>query len=160
MASEIHRLWAHAGWADLRILAALQQSGGEPAEALSEFGHVLGTAETWLARLEQRSPRLAIWPGPALADLDAQIALVHAGYEAYLKALAPGAFSWMVGYTNSAGQSFTNAVGEILLHAALHGQYHRGKVNLLLRQAGMEPAPTDYIAYIRGVPAATTPPPR
>lgn len=36
----------------------------------------------------------------------------------------------------------------------MHGQYHRGKVNLLLRQADRTPAPTDYIAFVRGVPAA------
>jgi hypothetical protein len=40
----------------------------------------------------------------------------------------------------------------------LHGQYHRGKVNLLLRQEGEQPAPTDYIAFVRGVPAAVTVP--
>jgi hypothetical protein len=39
----------------------------------------------------------------------------------------------------------------------LHGQYHRGKINLLLRQSGAEPAPADYISYVRGVPAAVTP---
>ena len=38
---------------------------------------------------------------------------------------------------------------------ALHGQYHRGKVNLLLRQGGHAPAPVDYVAFVRGVPAAT-----
>ncbi|MFQ5740386.1 MAG: DinB family protein [Acidobacteriota bacterium] len=34
-------------------------------------------------------------------------------------------------------------------------QYHRGKVNLLLRQAGHAPAATDFIAFVRGAPAAT-----
>jgi uncharacterized damage-inducible protein DinB len=38
----------------------------------------------------------------------------------------------------------------------LHGQYHRGKINLLLRQAGLAPAPVDFISFVRGVPAATT----
>ena len=42
-----------------------------------------------------------------------------------------------------------------LLHVPLHGQYHRGKINLLLRQAGRQPAPTDYITFVRGVSAAT-----
>lgn len=50
---------------------------------------------------------------------------------------------------------FTNATGDILLHVVLHAQYHRGKVNLLLRQTGGEAAPADFIAFMRGVPAAT-----
>lgn len=45
---------------------------------------------------------------------------------------------------------------EQLLHVALHAQYHRGKVNVLLRHAELAPAATDYIAFIRGAPAATT----
>ena len=45
-----------------------------------------------------------------------------------------------------------------MMHVALHGQYHRGKVNLLLRQEGLPPVPPDFIAWVRGVPAATTQP--
>ena len=57
---------------------------------------------------------------------------------------------------NSAGQSFETPVSDMLLQVALHGQYHRGKINLLLRQAHLPPTPTDYIAFARGVPAAVT----
>ena len=34
--------------------------------------------------------------------------------------------------------TFTTPLGEILLHVALHGQYHRGKINLLLRILGRD----------------------
>jgi uncharacterized damage-inducible protein DinB len=60
-----------------------------------------------------------------------------------------------VSYTTTDGRPFTNSVGEILMHAAMHGQYHRGKVNLLLRQEQVAPAPVDLIAFLRGAPAAT-----
>jgi uncharacterized damage-inducible protein DinB len=46
-------------------------------------------------------------------------------------------------------------VEDILLQIFLHGTYHRGQVALLLRQGEATPAPTDYIAYVRGAPAAT-----
>jgi uncharacterized damage-inducible protein DinB len=39
----------------------------------------------------------------------------------------------------------------------LHGQYHRGKINVLLRQSGAEPVLVDYIGYVRGAAAAVTP---
>jgi uncharacterized damage-inducible protein DinB len=41
---------------------------------------------------------------------------------------------------------------------ALHGSYHRGQIALLVRAGGSTPAPTDYIAFIRGAPAATRTP--
>ena len=59
-------------------------------------------------------------------------------------------------YVNSAGQSFETPVSDMLLQVFLHGQYHRGKVNLMLREGGLPPVPTDYISWARGVPAAVT----
>jgi uncharacterized damage-inducible protein DinB len=50
------------------------------------------------------------------------------------------------------------AVGDMLLHVALHGAYHRGQIALLVRAGGSTPSPTDYIAFIRGAPAATRTP--
>ena len=163
MVEGIRRLWAHAQWADLRLLAGLQEAeaqGGAPAEAWREYAHILGTTETWLARLERRASGLAVWPELDPAEAPLLTERVHAGYAAYLEGLTVLRVASLVRYTNTAGQSFENSVGDLLLHAAMHAQYHRGKVNLLLRQAGRAPVPTDYIAFVRGVPAATTPPPR
>jgi uncharacterized damage-inducible protein DinB len=41
------------------------------------------------------------------------------------------------------------------VHVAMHGSYHRGQITMLVRDAGAEPQPTDYIAFVRGAPAAT-----
>ncbi|HEU5359182.1 MAG TPA: DinB family protein, partial [Gemmatimonadales bacterium] len=59
-----------------------------------------------------------------------------------------------VTYRNSAGLEFTSTVEDILLHVALHGAYHRGQVARALREGGAVPNATDYIAFIRGAPAA------
>jgi uncharacterized damage-inducible protein DinB len=151
----IRRLWEHALWADARMLEALLPHAASAPEARREFAHILGAEETWLARLERRTPRAAVWPEAAPEDLRPIMDRIHAAYRAYLAALGDSDLSAPVAYTNSAGQPFTNAVADVLLQAALHGQYHRGKVSLLLRQAGRAPAPVDFIAFVRGVPAAT-----
>ncbi|HLG06264.1 MAG TPA: DinB family protein [Gemmatimonadales bacterium] len=160
MIKEIQRLWFHAEWADLRVLAALKESGGEPPDAWLELGHVLGAAEVWLARLQHRPARLVVWPTLGIPEADQEVETVHAGYRAFLADLEPARLEWLVQYTNSAGQAFENSTADILLHVVLHGQYHRGKVNLRLRHSGHSPAPCDYIAFIRGSEAARTPPPR
>lgn len=153
MLVEMRRLFDHVAWADTRLLAALQGAAATPA--LREYAHILGADEVWLARLEGRPPRVAVWPALPLGELAALAESVSAGYANYLQSLDEAALDRLVAYTNSAGQSFQNSVRDILLQVALHAQYHRGKINLLLRQAGVEPAPTDYIAYVRGVAAAT-----
>jgi uncharacterized damage-inducible protein DinB len=153
---DLRRLFAHAQWADQVLFEALQGAPGAPAEAWREFAHAVGAGEIWLARLEGRPPHAAVWPELPPAELDALAARVHAGYSTYLARLSEETTGDSVSYTNTAGRSFETAVGDILCHVALHGQYHRGKINLLLRQAGMKPAPTDFIAFVRGAPAATT----
>jgi uncharacterized damage-inducible protein DinB len=154
---DIRRLLDHSYWADRLILAALEARPGVPAGALRELNHILGADEVWLSRLTRRPARAAVWPELTLAEARALADAVHAGYAACLETLDEPALAATVPYTNSAGQAFETPVGEILIHVALHAQYHRGKINQLLRDAGQPPVPTDYIAFSRGVPAATTP---
>lgn len=153
---QLRRLWAHAEWADGLLLAALEQQPNPPAEALREYAHILGAEETWLSRLEGRAARAAVWPEPTPELIGELARSVRAGYGAYLTSLAESGLDRGVAYVNSAGLAFTTPAVDILLQVMLHGQYHRGKINLLLRQAGLAPAPVDFISFVRGVPAATT----
>jgi uncharacterized damage-inducible protein DinB len=151
----IRRLWEHAIWADRRVLEALPADPGIVPEAILEAAHLMAAEEIWLARLEQRPANLPVWPDASLAQVKRFAGDTHAAWRQYVERLQEADLASAVNYRNSAGGEFTNTVGEILLHAALHGQYHRGKINLMLRRAGLEPAPADYIAFLRGVPAAT-----
>lgn len=156
----IGALCEHAFWADARLLEALEAGGEAAPEALREHAHVLGAEETWLARIEGRAPSAAVWPEASLGEVRALAERTEAAYRRWLGTLTEEGLRSRVTYTNSAGQEFTSSVGDILLQVALHGQYHRGKVNLLLRQAGRAPAPVDYIAWVRGAAAATAGDPR
>lgn len=156
----LRRMWEHAAWADALLLEALESMQPPPEMAWREYSHVLGAESVWLDRLRQRPARVAVWPELTFAEAAALAADLRVDYTAYLDALTTDAIDVAVPYVNSAGHSFATPAGDILLHVALHGQYHRGKVNLLLRQAELAPAPTDYIAFARGVAAATTSPRR
>ena len=162
MPVELHKLYLHLAWADARLLEALHTASTPPAAVLVEYGHILGADDVWLARLRGRTPSIPVWPALTLAELPTVVAAVHAGYAEFMATLDARALDRIVAYTNSTGQSFESAVRDILLHVALHAQYHRGRINLLLRQAGFDPAPIDLIAFLRGAPAASTrvaPPP-
>ena len=149
---QLRRLRAHAAWADDLLLAAIRRHAAPPADALREWAHVLGADETWLARIEGRPPRLPVWPEPDLDALAPLAGSIRAGYDRLLDGLAEERLGNTVHYANSAGQSFDTPLGDILLHAALHAQYHRGKINLLLRREGEGPVAADYIVWARGAP--------
>jgi uncharacterized damage-inducible protein DinB len=158
---QIRRLWRHAEWADAALLAALEGLPDSPSpDVMREYAHVLGAEEVWLARIEGRAPTTPVWPTLTLSEAAALVVQIRAGYTRLLDEHDDAGLSRVVPYTNSAGKSFATPLDDILLHVMLHGQYHRGKVNVLLRVTGAEPAPVDFIAFVRGVPAATTAPPR
>ena len=153
--SVIRQLWQHCLWADEELLRALGAASGDQDEAWREYLHVLGAEEVWLSRLEQRAARTPVWPSGSPDAAAALRITIAGGYAVFLEQIEEDALHRSVSYTTSDGRQFTNALGDILTHVALHGQYHRGRVNLLLRQRQMSPAPMDYIAFVRGAASAT-----
>ena len=157
--SVLAELLDHVAWADARAVAALRtlpDGSAERAQGTRLYAHLAGAAHTWLARLEQRTPEHPVWPELTLDDA---VALAEGSLEG-LRAIArrdEAALAEDVEYRNSAGQAFRNTVAEVLSHVALHGSYHRGQLALLTRQGGGVPAATDYIVYVRGVPAPPAP---
>jgi uncharacterized damage-inducible protein DinB len=152
--AQIDRLFDHMAWADAIVAAALN-APKVPDDAIREFAHVAAVEEVWLSRIEHRPHSVAIWPDIGV-DLAASLATRAAGsFHRLISQCGDAMLDSPVKYTNTAGKTFATPLGDILLHVAMHGQNQRGKVKLLLRQAGLEPAPVDFIAFVRGVPAAT-----
>lgn len=151
---QIERLFDHLAWADAELARAVRAAGA-PANAIREYAHMAGAEEVWLSRIERRPSTVAVWP-----ELDATQAAELArrtatGFKQLIHTLGDFALDAAVSYTNTAGKTFATPLGDILIHVAMHGQYHRGKVNQMLREAGANPAPVDFIGFVRGVPAAT-----
>lgn len=155
LTATLENLLAHLQWADEQALTALRSAGERHAGALELLAHVIGAEETWLARLEGRVPALAVWPNLDLGELTSAMMRTHAALAAWLATADDEALDAEIDYVNSAGTAFRTRAADIVLHVMLHGAYHRGQIALLLRQSGTRPLPTDYIAFVRGAPAAT-----
>ena len=146
---------AHLEWADARALGALRAAATPIPKALEIYAHVLGAEHTWLSRIAGRAPNHPVWP---TLDVEQCEVLARENAAELRSIAATGSDASMaraVAYRNSAGQAFESTVEDMLLQLLLHGAYHRGQVALLLRDGGAEPAATDYIAFVRGAPAAT-----
>jgi uncharacterized damage-inducible protein DinB len=149
------KLIAHLAWADDRVLAALRSATAPDPSCLEVFAHVLAAEHVWLARLQGKTPRHAVWPALSLEECAGLVQGNQRELTAYVAALGPADLPRDVTYQNSAGQEFASSIEDILLHVCLHGSYHRGQIAWALRRGGGVPMPTDYIAFTRGAPAAT-----
>jgi uncharacterized damage-inducible protein DinB len=159
MAEHLRKLIDHLKWADTAVLDALRAAPGSDTRALTLYAHVLGAEAVWLARLAGTQPDVAVWPTLSLDDAARLAARNVSAFDEILETLGSDDVHRVVDYRNSAGRAFRDTVEDILMHVALHGSYHRGQISMVIRGGGGEPAPTDYIAFVRGVPAARTVPP-
>jgi uncharacterized damage-inducible protein DinB len=159
----LRKLIDHLKWADGAALGALRASPGSSdrsfVRALGLYAHVVAAEAVWLARILGRPQEVAVWPTLSLDEAASLGGRTWTGLDALLVSLGPGDAAREIDYRNSAGRAFRSTIEDILLHVALHGAYHRGQLALLMRDGGGEPAPTDYIAFARGAPAARTPQP-
>jgi len=139
----------HMAWSDQRLGEALLAAGDAvPEKAVGLYAHVVAAELVWLSRLEGREggqqPVFPQWDIAAAAEASAR---AIAGYERFMEEHAD--LERTIVYRNSTGTEFHTAIPDVLTHVFLHGSYHRGQVNLLLRGAGAEPVNVDYITFVR-----------
>ena len=151
--AQLRRLWSHAAWADDRVAGALDACDPVPDDVWREYTHLLAAEAVWLDRLMGRTPRVPVWPTLARGDAATLRATLATEYGAYLDGLTEPALAAPLTYVTSAGVPCIVPVGEILLHVMLHGQYHRGRINVMLRRSDEQPVSLDYVSFALAVPA-------
>ena len=143
-------MFEHLTWANARILKVLQNMKVENEETVQLFSHILFAEKVWFTRLQGLdSSNIPIWTE---VDLKVCSELVEQNKELstkFLSQLSNTDLDKLVFYRNSKGTEFKNTIREILTHIALHGQHHRGQINLKLRADGIEPANIDFITFVR-----------
>lgn len=149
------KLFDHMEWADKRALESLRAMSAPPPNAVSLIAHILGAERVWLSRVEGVPSPIAVWPQLDLDEAERVLDENIRGYRRVLSQRSSAAMQEPITYRNSAGERFTSTVEDIFTQVVTHGSYHRGQIAAQVRAAGGNPNPTDYIAYIRGAPAAT-----
>jgi uncharacterized damage-inducible protein DinB len=149
------RLFQHLEWADARVLESLRSARNPQTRGLELYSHILGSEHTWLSRINGTTKRVDVWPVLTLDECEGLGRENVAAFRDLVSRLNPDLLGKSITYRNSAGDQFTSTVEDILTHVAMHASYHRGQIAAALRAGGDTPSPTDYIAFVRGAPAAT-----
>jgi uncharacterized damage-inducible protein DinB len=146
----IKNMFEHLHWANQRILETLKNIEGENKQVNNLFSHILLAEHVWFTRLKGiDSSKLSIWAEVSLEVCAELVNRNNQNFNELLSSLSNSALNQIVSYRNSAGKEFNNTVRDILTHVGLHGQYHRGQINLLLRANEIEPVNVDFITFRR-----------
>jgi uncharacterized damage-inducible protein DinB len=155
MKDHFTRLFGHIEWANNSVIASLRAAQSPRKKDLELYAHILGAEHTWLSRINGTTARFAVWPMLSLDECESLSRENVSAFNDLASRLTPALLDKSITYRNSAGDQFTSTIEDMLTQVAMHGSYHRGQIAASLRAAGDTPSPTDYIAFIRGAPAAT-----
>ena len=150
MNDHLERLYDHLAWADRRVLDALEGAGAPSVPCLQLLGHLFSAERIWLMRIRgQDTAGESVWADFPLARCRAVAEACAAGFREVIRDAPAERLAALIPYRTSKGQPMESTLADILLHVALHGQYHRGQIAALLRREGAEPAGTDFITFAR-----------
>ncbi|WP_418123961.1 DinB family protein [Chryseobacterium sp. PTM-20240506] len=109
------------------------------------INHTINAQQIWNARILGEET-FEVWQVNPLEDLEE---INHQNFLTSIQIVQNFSLDNRIGYQNSKGTKFENSVFEMLFHTINHSTYHRGQINSLLKQNGIEPLLTDYIFYKR-----------
>lgn len=146
--TRLRRMFEHEAWANAAALASLR-TGPASDKARAWMAHIVGAEYLWLARLHQRPPEMSVGPDLDLNTIATHLTELAGEWAEFLEAVDADGLTDGVAYRNSKGEFWTSTVGDILTHVVLHAAYHRGQIASAVREAGGEPAYTDFIHAVR-----------
>lgn len=143
-------LFAYDSFMNRRVLELLRGLPETGERTRQVFAHLLQAKKLWMWRMRGQDYRsLKVWPELSWDDCAALIDENERDWREFIAGLSNDDLAREVTYTNSQGNEFSTAIGDILTHVLIHGGYHRGQIAAAVRDAGGEPINTDYIVFTR-----------
>ena len=157
----IHDLYRHQEWADAQHWRALLAfpPALEDERLRQGLFHIHAVQKVWLARwqgVDLGFPKIEDFP--RTQDLYPFAKSCHAALKAYLSLRSESDLPTPVAYRNIHGETFSQPLGDLLLHLPYHTQYHRGQTARAMVELGSHMPATDLVVWQRaGRPRAEWP---
>ena len=129
----------------LLIKIYLENKDSFNEKMISLLNHILNAQQVWNSRIIFEDS-FGVWqinPDEKLLENN------QSNFENSFKILSERNLDEIIVYRNSKGDEFQNSIREIFFHFINHSTYHRGRIAMLMKQAGLEPINTDYVFYKR-----------
>ncbi len=149
MKTYYQQLFSYEKWANAQVLAHLQLLESLPQRCHEIFSHLIAAQAIWYSRITDTEAALSVWETLPKTEWEGQLQTHQAEWETFLEDCSDGDFLRVVSYQNSQGVSFQNTLGEIVTHLCMHGTYHRGQLNVLIKPIAKALPATDFIFFAR-----------
>jgi uncharacterized damage-inducible protein DinB len=137
--------------ASLDTVPAERRNSPEYRKAVSILAHIVEARRVWLGRMGV----IPLSTGPLFPDesdaakVAAEWGTVQELWSRHLVSVDEKELARVFDYRSYDGGHFRNSVEEICTQLFGHSWYHRGQIAMLVRQAGGQPAATDFVYWCR-----------
>lgn len=142
--------FTYNNWANEQVINALKSYPEFPPKCVDLMSHIIAAQDVWYDRIKGSSGwNIDVWEKYTIQELALLSQQSTDGWLKLIRNTKKNDFDKLISYKNSKGTEFETAMQEIIDHVLLHSAYHRGQINLLLRENGLEPVATDLIFFTR-----------
>lgn len=149
MIDTLVRLFKYDDWANHETMQSVRAMANPPAKAIKLMAHIASAQRLWLERMKAIPQSLPVWPEWTLEETEAELSKLKRDWRLFLGEKKDADLALRFQYTNTKGEHFSSPIGDTAMHLITHGVHHRGQIALLVREAGGEPAYTDFIHAAR-----------
>jgi uncharacterized damage-inducible protein DinB len=138
-------------WATREAAEPINKFGKKDERIIGLLSHIVSAQKVWLNRTLQRDVHSDPWQKHTVEECISHSTSRTSEWINLLESMSEKDLDKRIEYANSKGEIYNNTIKDIVLHLINHSTYHRAQIATLVRQAGGEPARTDYIVYQRQI---------
>ncbi|HVO74417.1 MAG TPA: DinB family protein [Ignavibacteriaceae bacterium] len=143
-------LFKYNSWANERVFESLAQFESPPEKAVELLSHIYNSQEIWLSRIKARKAGAENpWQKHSFEKCIELLRQCGDEWFSFLNNLKIGEENAEFEYRNTKGEKFNNKIKDAIIQVINHSTYHRAQIASLVRNAGGNPAVTDYIVFKR-----------
>ncbi len=148
MKSYLERLYHYNQWANEGLFKHLMALDSVPEGVQMRLSHIVAAEEIWYNRIQPLGfEHFGVFDIQAMDVLRPRLIASAQRWIGLIERTED--FNKVIDYENQSGKAFQSGLGDIMIHVANHGTYHRGQIATLLRQQEFEPLATDFILFSR-----------
>ncbi|MEJ2006275.1 MAG: DinB family protein [Cyclobacteriaceae bacterium] len=143
-------LFEYNNWANERILISIEEMDQPNEKLILLYSHLISAEIIWLNRIKDlpTSP-FPLWMAYKLRELRTMTEESTTNWINYIHDHKFETFEEMIFYKNSKGRKYESTIREVITQVINHSTYHRGQIAMKMKEAGVQPPATDYIAFRR-----------
>ncbi|MBN1302100.1 MAG: hypothetical protein JW995_12875 [Melioribacteraceae bacterium] len=150
MKSYFLELFQYNDWANEQLISVMEKYEQFPERCLQLFSHIISVQDVWFERInENHDWNIDIWDLYSIQECKVLSGQSSVNWLKFIRNTKEKDFDKLIKYKSTKGNNYESPVFEICAHVINHSTYHRGQVNQLLAQNGIEVPGTDFIFYTR-----------